>query len=410
MGIFTTFRPSATAMLLGAGMAGFLATTAHAADPGFVKWIRDFQPVAAKSGITAATYRAVFAGIDEPDPEVLEAARYQPEFTAKVWEYMDSRITPSIIRRGRELLSEYKPWLDKIEAKFGVDRHILVAIWSMESSYGEALQKKTGIRSVARSLGTLAYADPKRAKFARAQLIAGMKIVQAGDVPASGLTGSWAGAMGHTQFIPTSYLAWAVDIDGDKHRNVWTSPPDALASSANLLKKNGWQTGKTWGYEVSLPAGFDFGLEDKDGISLARWEKLGVRRARGGGFTRPQDKAVLKLPAGASGPAFLMIKNFYVTKRYNNADKYALAVGLLADELAGYGGLVRDWPRGYTPMNEDERMEAQAILKRLGHYDDEIDGKFGPASKKAILEFQNRVGMTPDGYPSKKLLTRLRQG
>ncbi|MEZ5871087.1 MAG: lytic murein transglycosylase [Nitratireductor sp.] len=408
MGNSRTVRPSAAAILLCAGISGLFPITSNAADAGFLKWIRDFQPVAAKSGISAQTYRAVFAGIDEPDPEVLEAARFQPEFTAKVWEYMDSRITPSIIRRGRELVGEYKPWLDRIEANFGVDRHIVVAIWSMESSYGEALQKKTGIRSVARSLGTLAYADPKRAKFARSQLIAAMKIVQAGDVSPSGLTGSWAGAMGHTQFIPTSYLAWAVDIDGDKHRNVWTSPPDALASSANLLRKNGWQTGKTWGYEVKLPSGFDFGLEDKDGITLARWEQLGVRRIGGGAFARPQDKAVLKLPAGASGPAFLMIKNFYVIKRYNNADKYALAVGLLADELAGHGGLVKDWPRGYVPMSEEERMEAQTILKRLGHYDDEIDGKFGPASRKAIIDFQQRSGMEPDGFPSKKLLARLR--
>ncbi|MCB1461075.1 MAG: lytic murein transglycosylase [Nitratireductor sp.] len=392
-------------------MAGLaLEPRSAAADAGFVKWIRDFRAQAAKAGISTRTYNAVFAGITEPDPEVIEAARYQPEFTSEVWDYIDSRITESIIRRGRELSVQYKTWLDRIEAKFDVDRHVLLAIWSMETSYGEALEKKTGIRNVARSLATLGYADSRRAKFARSQLIAALKIVQAGDVSAKGLTGSWAGAMGHTQFIPTSYLAWAVDIDGDGHRNVWGSPPDALASAANLLRKNGWRSGETWGYEVTLPPGFNTKLEDRDGITLAKWARMGVKRTNGRAFPRPGDKAVLKLPAGRKGPAFVMVRNFYVLKRYNNADKYALTVGLLADELAGYGGLVNDWPRGYTPLDEAGRMEMQRQLLRLGFYDGEVDGKFGPASKKAVLDYQKARGLTPDGFPSKELLAKLRRG
>lgn len=392
-------------------MAGLaLEPRSAAADAGFVKWIRDFRAQAAKAGISTRTYNAVFAGITEPDPEVIEAARYQPEFTSEVWDYIDSRITESIIRRGRELAVQYKTWLDRIEAKFDVDRHVLLAIWSMETSYGEALEKKTGIRNVARSLATLGYADSRRAKFARSQLIAALKIVQAGDVSAKGLTGSWAGAMGHTQFIPTSYLAWAVDIDGDGHRNVWGSPPDALASAANLLRKNGWRSGETWGYEVTLPPGFNTKLEDRDGITLAKWARMGVKRTNGRAFPRPGDKAVLKLPAGRKGPAFVMVRNFYVLKRYNNADKYALTVGLLADELAGYGGLVNDWPRGYTPLDEAGRMEMQRQLLRLGFYDGEVDGKFGPASKKAVLDYQKARGLTPDGFPSKELLAKLLRG
>ena len=407
--LVAALRCVALALIVSA-IAMTLSAPQAAADAGFRKWIGDFKSVAAKSGVSGRTYDAVFAGISEPDPEVLQAARYQPEFTSHVWDYVDNRVNEATIRRGRELAAEYRTWLDRIERKFGVDRHVLLAIWSMESSYGEALEKKTGIRSVARSLATLAYADRKRAKFARGQLIAAMKIVQAGDVSAKNLTGSWAGAMGHTQFIPTSYLAWAVDVDGDGHRNVWTSPPDALASAANLLRKNGWETGKTWGYEVALPAGFNTKLEGKDGITLAKWMKLGVRRARGGGFPRPGDEAVLKLPAGSKGPAFLMVRNFYVLKRYNNADKYALTVGLLADELAGHGGLVNDWPRGYEPLNEAGRKEMQRHLQRLGHYDGEIDGKFGPASKKAVLEYQQRHGMNQDGFPSRALLDRLNRG
>jgi membrane-bound lytic murein transglycosylase B len=413
-GITATLPMRAGLGRIAAFLALFMALLAGsaapaAADAGFRKWIAEFRSTATKSGISGKVYDAVFAGVSDPDPEVLEAARYQPEFTAKIWVYMDTRITESIVRRGQELKREYASWLDRIEKKYGVDRHILLAIWSMESSYGEALQKKTGIRSVARSLATLAYADRKRAKFARTQLIAAMKIVQNGDVDAAGLTGSWAGAMGHTQFIPTSYLAWAQDIDGDGHRNVWTSVPDALASAANLLRKNGWQTGQTWGYEVVLPRGFDLNMESRDGISVGKWKSLGVKRANGRDFPRDGDKAVLKLPAGAEGPAFLMVRNFYVLKRYNNADKYALAVGHLADQIAGFGGLARDWPRGYVPMNEAERMEAQRLLTRLGFYDGEIDGKFGPASKKAIVDFQTSRGLAPDGFPSRKLLDSLRR-
>ncbi len=404
--IFGLFGRFCGGLIVAAGL--ILLPAQSLADAGFRGWIAQFQPIAAKAGVSARTYKSVFEGVDEPDPEVLQAAAYQPEFTSKVWDYLDSRITDSIVRRGHELKRQYGSWLDRIEKRYGVDRHVLLAIWSMESSYGEALEKKTGIRGVARSLATLAYADKRRAKYARGQLIAALKIVQNGDVPAAGLTGSWAGAMGHTQFIPTSYQAWAVDIDGDGRRNVWTSPPDALASAANLLRKNGWQTGETWGYEVLLPAGFNTKLENKDGISLAKWQALGVKRASGGDFPRPGDKAVLKLPAGSAGPAFLMVRNFYVLKRYNNADKYALAVGHLADRIAGYGGLVRDWPRGYVPMSENERIEAQRLLAKRGHYDGEIDGKFGPESKKAILDFQSRNGLATDGFPSRKLLDRLR--
>lgn len=388
--------------------AALLAPQAGLADAGFRRWIQEFYPVAAGSGISRATYDAVFSGIESPDPAVLKAARYQPEFIAPVWDYLDSRITPGAIRKGQALAVQYERWLDVIESRFGVDRHVLLAIWSMESSYGEALKRGAVLRSVPRSLATLAYADPKRAKFARKQLVAALQIVQDGDVPVSGLRGSWAGAMGHTQFIPSSYQTWAVDIDGDGRRDVWHSPPDALASAANLLMKNGWQSGKTWGYEVVLPAHFDYGLIDKDGITLAQWSAKGVRRANGSAFPRPGDIAVLKLPAGSGGAAFLMLKNFYVLKRYNNADKYALAVGHLADRLKGFGPFVRDWPRGYEPLGEQERKELQIMLAELGFYNGEIDGQIGSGSRAAIKAYQKHKGLVPDGFASKAVLASLR--
>ena len=387
--------------------SALLPPQAHA-DAGFKKWIQDFYLVAADSGISRNTYDTVFAGVESPDPAVLKAARYQPEFIAPVWDYMDTRVTQGVIRQGQMLAGRYKKWLDIIESRFGVSRYILLAIWSIESAYGAVLKRESVLRNVPRSLATLAYADPKRSKFARTQLIAAMKIVQDGDVSAQGLRGSWAGAMGHTQFIPTSYLTWAVDIDGDGRRDVWSSPPDALASAANLLADNGWQTRKTWGYEVRLPPGFDYKLVEKEGITLRQWSKLGVKRAAGTPFPRPDDKAILKLPGGADGPAFLMLRNFYVLKRYNNADKYALAVGHLADRLAGFGPIVQNWPRGYKPLKEEERKEVQLKLAKLGFYKGEIDGNIGSGSRAAIKAYQEKNGLVPDGFASKSLLNSMR--
>lgn len=386
-----------------------LATVPANADAGFKKWISDFYGVAAKSGISRQTYNAVFAGVTSPDPEVIKAANFQPEFKAKVWDYMDSRITDSSIRIGQEMKIKYKKWLDIIEPKYGVDRNILMAIWSMETSYGKALERDSALRSVARSLATLAYQDKRRRKFARSQLISAMKIVQNGDISAQGLRGSWAGAMGHTQFIPTSYQTWAVDIDGDGRRDIWNSIPDALASAANLLKKNGWRTGQTWGYEVTTPRGFNPANVGTNSRTLGEWQRLGLKRVKGKQFPDLGRKANVKVLAGPKGPAFLMTKNFFVLKRYNNADKYALAVGHLADRIAGYDNLVNDWPRGYIPLKEEGRKELQRQLARLGLYDGEIDGKIGGGSRKAIKIYQNSVGLPQDGYPSVKLLARIKR-
>ena len=247
LGSVLTAAGFSLALLMSAGPAS--------ADAGFQSWVASFRATATQNGVSGATYDRAFRGITEIDPEVLEKARHQPEFKAPVWDYFDNRVHEHSVAVGREMARKWKPWLDRIEARYGVDRHILLAIWSMESNYGEILKNDKVMRSVVRSLATLAYADKRRAKFARTQLIAALKILQSGDIDESHLTGSWAGAMGHTQFIPTSYQAYAVDADGNGRRDIWTSVPDALATAANLLRKNGWQTGKTWGYEVTLPGG-----------------------------------------------------------------------------------------------------------------------------------------------------------
>ncbi|MBX3532539.1 MAG: lytic murein transglycosylase [Rhizobiaceae bacterium] len=376
------------------------------ADAGFEKWIRSFRATATAAGISGATFDRAFRGVTDPDPEVLEKARYQPEFKAPVWDYFDNRVNEKTVADGRRMLRQYGAWLDRIEQRFGVDKHVLLAIWSMESSYGEALKNERVMRSVVRSLATLGYADSRRSKFARQQLIAALKILQRGEIDTSHLTGSWAGAMGHTQFIPTSYLAYAVDADGDGRRDIWDSVPDALATAANLLAKNGWQTGKTWGYEVALPAGRKF---PGGSPTLSKWEEMGVVRANGKNFARGADKAELKVLDGRAGPAFLMTRNFFVLKAYNNADRYALAVGLLADQIAGYGPLVQDWNRPFTRLTSNETEELQKRLTALGYYDGTIDGKIGDGSRAAIRAFQQRSGLTADGHPSKEVLNTLRR-
>ncbi len=397
------------AKITGTGLLiSFGATGVANADAGFRQWIDSFYSVAAKSGISKKTYNAVFAGVSEPDELVLERANFQPEFTSKIWDYLDARVTKFTIARGQELRVQYKKWFDIIEKRYGVDRDILLAIWSIETIYGEYLTRENSTHHIGQALATLAYKDKRRAKYARTQLIAALKIVENGDVSAAGLTGSWAGAMGHTQFIPTSYQAWAVDIDGNGRRDVWNSPPDALASAANLLMKNKWVRGQTWGYEVDAPKSLAK-LADKSGYTVGDFVKMGVKRPNGKPLGNLGSNAILKFPGGTNGPAFLMLKNYYVIKSYNNADKYALAVGHLADRIAGGGPIAQNWPRGYVPLNDDERFEAQQHLTRLGFYDGKIDGNIGSGSRKSIEEFQKKFGMKPDGYPSRAVLDRLRK-
>jgi len=392
--------------LIVAASAG-LAPHNAAADQRFQKWIADFYQTAAQSGISKATYRKAFAGVSEPDPTVLEKAAFQPEFTTKIWDYVDSRVNPYTVQIGRKMAAKHASTLNAIERHFGVDKTIILAIWSMESNYGAVLEKDDRLHYVPRALATLAYADERRAKFAKTQLIAALKILQSGDISADGMTGSWAGAMGHTQFIPTSYLLYAVDADGNGHRDIWNSVPDALATSANLLAKNGWQTGKTWGYEVSVPA--SAAKQAGKTHTLAQWAAMGLTRPNGKSFKDAGTKALLKMPGGPNGPGFLMTSNFFTIKKYNASDSYALAVGLLADEIAGYGGMKQRWPRPDGTLDVKEKFELQTRLKTLGYYDGEVDGNFGTGSKAAISAVQERLGMQADGQPSLPLLNALRR-
>ncbi|MBU1568619.1 MAG: lytic murein transglycosylase [Proteobacteria bacterium] len=382
--------------------------TASAAQGGFMQWLDDFYVTVAKEGISRATWNSAFTGVIEPDPLVLEKANFQPEFTTPIWDYLDTRVNPLAVEKGRKMAKVHASTLAAVEQKFGIEQSVLLAIWSMESNYGAVLEQPERLFYVPLALATLAYGDPKRRKFARTQLAAALKILQTGEVGRAHLMGSWAGAMGHTQFIPTSYLAYGVDMDGNGRRDIWNSIPDALATAANLLKANGWQKGRPWGYEVKMPAGGEKLKEESK--TLAEWAKLGFKRAGGGGFSRLEEKALLKTPAGAQGPAFLMLSNFSVIKRYNNSDSYALAVSLLADRLAGSGGLlVNAWPRPSGSLNAEEKLELQQRLQKLGLYIGEVDGHLGPATEMAIRSYQIQAGLVQDGLPSQNLLKALRR-
>ncbi|MCB1507469.1 MAG: lytic murein transglycosylase [Hyphomicrobiaceae bacterium] len=381
------------------------------ADAGFQRWVRDFRSTALSNGVSGATYDRAFAGVTEPDASVLRAASHQPEFTRAIWDYLDSAVSDTRLTNGRRMLERYRGVLDVIEARYGVDRHIVVAIWGMESSYGAVLDNHDIVKPVIRSLATLAYGDSRRARFGREQLLAALRILERGHTTPDRMTGSWAGAMGHTQFIPTTYLSYAADYEGDGRIDIWDNPADALASTAHYLARSGWVTGHTWGYEVEIPAGFDWRLADESTErSLAEWQRIGLRRTGGRTFPRPEDTAKLIAPAGSGGPVFLMLRNFDVIKRYNNATSYALAVGHLADRLAGYPAFASSWPRSSRPLSRSDTEELQRLLTRRGYDTGGADGRIGPNTRRAIRSYQAAAGLTPDGYADSRLLSRLRGG
>jgi membrane-bound lytic murein transglycosylase B len=367
------------------------------------QWVQAFWPTAKAAGISRTVFNDAL-GDFQPDPEVIRKSETQAEFKTKIWDYLDMMVSEERLSEGKEALAKYGSTLAKIEARYGVDRYIVAAVWGIESHYGHVLENPKLVTNTIRSLATLAYSGGRFAKFGRQQLVAALKIAQHGDISIGAMMGSWAGAMGQTQFIPTTYNAFAVDFDGDGHRNIWTSVPDALASTANYLKKSGWNSGHTWGYEVVVPAGLD---TRKRVRSLGEWQKLGVTRAGGQGFPRPGDSATLYMPAGRKAPTFLLLANFRVIKRYNNADSYALAVGHLADRLRGGGPFQVEWPGHEPPLSLAERKRVQQILTAKGYYSGDIDGDIGSGSREAIRNFQLAVGVTPDGVGNRALLRRL---
>ena len=370
--------------------------------PSFADWRQAMRSEAIATGIDAALFDRVFAGVT-PDPAVLKADSSQPEFTRPVWEYLDGAVSSSRIGRGRVLLAQHNTMLQRIEQQYGVEAQILVAIWGLDSNFGNNI----GSHSVIRSLATLAY-DGRRQGFWRAQLLAALQILQNGDVPSDRMIGSWAGAMGQTQFMPTTYNQHAVDFDGDGKRDLWNSSADALASAAHYLQASGWQRGQPWGFEVRLPSDFDYALADPDQRrSLTEWAELGVRPLAPTGAAASA-RASLQLPAGHQGPAFLLLDNFRSILKYNNSTSYALAIGLLADNLLRSTEIKGQWPRGERQLGRSERVELQELLAQAGFDPGPADGIIGANTRKAIRALQLQLNWPADGYPNTQLLQQLR--
>jgi membrane-bound lytic murein transglycosylase B len=369
----------------------------------FTAWRDGFRPKALAAGISPQVFDAAFRGVGV-NADVVRLDGKQAEFTKPIWEYLDSAASPARIETGRAERARLNDTLAAIEARYGVDRQAVLAIWGMESNYG----KNRGSIPVVESLATLAY-DGRRQSFAEEQLIAALRILQSGDVSPSHMVGSWAGAMGHTQFIPTSYLSYAVDFRGDGHRDVWSDDPtDALASTANYLRRSGWTAGQPWGVEVRLPQGFNYGSADQSNVRpVADWRSRGVTLVSGQPLPDYGSAAIIA-PAGARGPAFAVFRNFSVIKKYNNATSYAMGVGHLGDRIMGAGPFVGQWPRGERELSRTEKIELQRRLIARGHDTRSTDGVIGPDTISAIRSFQATEGLTPDGFATAALLARLR--
>lgn len=368
----------------------------------FARWVAGFREQARADGIAEATLHSAFDGVRYL-PQVVERDRSQAEFTRAVWDYLDTAVSPQRVARGQEKLHEVRAELDAAAARHRVPPEIVVAIWGMESNYGA----NYGDIPTIDALATLAF-DGRRGDWARGQLMAALTILQSGDIARDRMIGSWAGAMGQTQFLPTAFLAHAVDADGDGRRDIWGSMADVTASTASFLAHEGWRPGQPWGLEVQLPPGFDLGRADGQiRQSGTQWAAEGVRGIDGAPLPDLSDAAIL-LPAGASGPAFLVGPNFRTILRYNNATSYALGVGLLAQRIAGGPGVQAPWPRELQPLTRDELRALQEALNARGFDSGTPDGVLGSATRDAIRRYQRSVGAAADGFPTGELLREVR--
>jgi lytic murein transglycosylase len=382
--------------------SGLVRPLTASGDMLFDSWAQGFYGRAVAAGIAPALLQREFEGLT-PDPRVGGLDNRQPEFSKPLSDYIRGTVTETRVAIGTQR-STLAPQLPAIEARFGVPRQVLEAIWGMESGFG-AIQ---GDFDVIRSMATLA-AQGRRRDFAESQLIAALELIGSGEVRRSQLRGSWAGAMGQTQFIPTTFVSDAVDGDGDNRRDIWGSPADALASAANLLRKGGWAPGQDWAREVVAPPGFDYSLTEGPKKTPAEWETLGVRRADGRPWPAADTAAQAQLvaPTGASGPLFLLFPNHFVIRKYNNSVAYALAVGLLADRFGGSPGLARAWPQE-TPLSLVDRMTAQRALSSLGFDPGAADGLVGLKTREALRAWQKAHGLVADGYLSPDMIRRLK--
>jgi lytic murein transglycosylase len=348
--------------------------------------------------VSRATFDQAFSGV-APDPKIIALTKKQSEFVRPIWEYINGAISNERLQRGRQLAEQHADTLAGLERAYGVPRSVVLGVWGMETNFGSF----TGSIYVVRALATLAFTG-YRGDFFRGELLTALQILEQNHVDRSAMLGSWAGAMGQTQFMPSSFVKYAVDGNRDGRRDIWNSIPDALASTANYLREQGWQPGLPWGFEVELPEGFDF-RNLRQGF--ASWQSLGLRRMDGRPLPR-SGEATLYLPGGARGPAFLVTENYNVIKTYNSSDAYAMGVAHLGDRIMGGGAIRGDWPTSEPQLDKDQRQEVQRRLASLGLYSGETDGKLGSKTREAVRAFQLQRGLVADGYANVAVLRELR--
>ena len=401
--MFSKRNPIALLCLV-AGAASVQAQEPQAQEPFFDACLADLRKQAIQSGVTGESFDTFTRDL-AADPSVLELLDAQPEFTTPIWDYLAALVDTQRIRDGGTMLTTHAAVLAQVSQQYGVDPATVVAVWGVESDYG----KTFGKRPLLVSLATLSC-EGRRQAFFRGEFFATLKLLQSGDLKPEGLTGSWAGAFGHTQFMPTTYQRIAVDGDGDGRRDLVGSIPDALASTANYLARAGWRTGETWGYEVTLPAGFDTALAGrKNKRPLSDWSARGVTRTDGTMLPVTDMQAGVLIPAGLPGPAFLVFRNFDAIYSYNAAESYALAIATLSDRLRGGAPLVTPWPTDDPGLGRDERKQLQILLLARGHAIGTADGMIGTLTRRAIVIEQQRLGLQPqDGRAGLKILQALR--
>jgi lytic murein transglycosylase len=396
--------PSASHLLFVASLVSTALASATPAHAQFAECVAGLRASAVASGVSGSTFDRTMAGVT-PDPKVIEAMNNQPEFKTPIWDYLGALVDDERIADGRAMLSRHASTLAAAESRFGVDRHTIVAVWGVESNFGKVIGKW----SLPQALSTAACLGSRRRDFFKGELIATMKIIERGDLAPAKLMGSWAGAFGHTQFIPSTYLRLAVDGDGDGRRDLVDSIPDALHSTANFMAKAGWQTGAPWGYEVRVPQGYGgpTGRNPKQPVSA--WAARGITRADGSALTG-SGNAGLVLPAGPNGPGWLVFKNYDAAYSYNGADSYALAISILSDRLRGRPGIQTAWPTDDPPLSREQRRELQRLLTARGYDVGEPDGAVGALTRAAISEIEGKLGLPRSGRPGGKVLQALKSG
>ncbi len=390
---------SARSACLSALAVAALLTASSPAFADFDSCLASLRPAALASGVSGETFDSATNGL-EPDMKVLDFLDYQPEFKATIWQYLAAAVDDEKIADGRDEMRQWSSALSTAESRFGVDRYIIAAFWGMESDYGRSMGK----RPLVRSLATLSCFGRRQAYF-RGEFNATLKILEHGDIAPDRLNGSWAGAFGQTQFMPSSFLKLAVDMEGNGRRDIVDSVPDALGSTANFMHRAGWEPGLTWGFEVVLPDGFSGSSSRSAKKPGSFWEARGLRRTDGRGIG--SGEYGLFLPMGRDGPAFLVTRNFDAIYRYNNADSYALGVALLSDRLRGGGPLVTPWPTDDRGLSREELKQVQALLNQHGYAVGDPDGAIGTKSREAIADFQARHGLERNGQATGKLLDAL---